>query len=469
MRACVQCALLFAVWIACQGQTLPAHRVQLTVGRGDLLTFNQDITRVVVAEPKIADAVVVSPREVMVNAKGAGKTTLIVWQNGVAPVRYDIDVNPDTAEQDTLKATLGAELKAAAPESSIVFAGNGESIVLTGTAASVEQSKKAEGVAATHTKKVINLIQVPPPPAPRQILLQVKFADVNRTAMEQLGFNLFSTNGKTIGVSSTEQFQSPRFSQLQLQNGALPTTSTNFADLLNLFVFRPDLGLGATIEALQTRNLLQMLAEPNLIVEEGKDASFLAGGQFPFPTITATTTGGAIAPVITVQFKKFGVQLDFSPEITPQGAIRLKVKPEVSSLDFSNAVTLQGFLIPALSTRSAETEVVLKDGESFAIAGLIDNRVTQILNKLKWIGDVPVLGNLFRSKSTQKTSDELLVVITARFVSPLPVGEKAAMPATLVPYLPSTAQEKAAQDAKKKKKAKQPEFVGPRGHQEPSN
>jgi pilus assembly protein CpaC len=459
------------VWIACAAQTLPTHPVLLTVGRGDLLTFNQDIVRVVVAEPKVADAVVVSPREVMVNAKGAGKTTLIVWQNGVAPIRYDIDVIPDSAEQDTLKSVLNAELKVAAPDSNIVFAGNAESIVLTGKASNTEQSKKAEGVAATHTKKVVNLIQVPPPPASRQVLLQVKFADVNRTAMEQLGFNLFSGNTKMLGVTSTEQFQAPRFSQLQLQNGNLNSTNTNFADLLNLFVFRPDLGIGGTIEALQSRNLLQMLAEPNLIVEEGKEASFLAGGQFPFPTITATTTGGAIAPVITVQFKKFGVQLDFTPEITPQGAIRLKVKPEVSSLDFTNAVTLQGFLIPALSTRSAETEVVLKDGESFAIAGLIDNRVTQILNKLKWLGDVPVIGNLFRSRSTQKTSDELLVVITARFVNPLPVGEKAKLPTTLEPYLPSSAQEKAAMDAKKKKKKKdkQPEFVGPRGHQEPNN
>ena len=151
----------------------------------------------------------------------------------------------------------------------------------------------------------------------------------------------------------------------------------NFSDLLNLFAFRPDLNFGATIKALQEKNLLQILAEPNLITLEGKDASFLAGGQFPFPTITTTPTGGATAPVVTVQFKPFGVKLDFTPTVTPQGSIDLKVAPEVSSLDYANAVTLQGFLIPALSQRRAETEVVLKDGESFAIAGLIDNRVIE--------------------------------------------------------------------------------------------
>src|SRR5262249_9004945 len=152
------------------------------------------------------------------------------------------------------------------------------------------------------------------------------------------------------------------------------------------------LNIGATVRALQARDLLQILAEPNLVAVEGKEASFLAGGEFPFPTLTATTTGGAVAPVITVQFKKFGIQLGFTPTITNTGAINLKVNPEVSALDFSNAVTLQGFLIPAISVRRAETEVVLKDNESFAIAGLIDNRVTQVLNRVPGIGDIPIVG-----------------------------------------------------------------------------
>jgi pilus assembly protein CpaC len=197
-------------------------------------------------------------------------------------------------------------------------------------------------------------------------------------------------------------------------------------------------------------------------VVEGSEASFLAGGEFPFPTITSTPTGSGTAPVVSVQFKKFGVQLTFSPTVTSSGAINLKVKPEVSALDFTNAVTVDGFLIPAISSRRAETEVVLRDGDSFAIAGLIDNRVTQVLSKIRGLGDIPVLGNLFRSRSTQKTSDELLVVVTPRFVKAIPAGETPKLPDTLVPFMPSV------QDQKDKKKDdKKPEFVGPRGHQVP--
>ena len=257
-----------------------------------------------------------------------------------------------------------------------------------------------------------------------------------------------------------------------MQGGQIPSTTVNFSDLLNLFAFRPDINLGATIKALQERNLLQILAEPNLITLEGKDASFLAGGSFPFPTITTTPTGGGTAPVVTVQFKPFGVKLDFTPTVTPQGAIDLKVAPEVSSLDFANAVTLQGFVIPALSQRRAETEVILKDGESFAIAGLIDNRVIETMDKVPGFGDIPILGRLFRSRSTQKSTDELLVVITPHFVRPLNPDEKAKLPDMPATFLPTVSDDKAKHPKKGDKTSpssgsNQPEFVGPRGQQIP--
>jgi pilus assembly protein CpaC len=270
-----------------------------------------------------------------------------------------------------------------------------------------------------------------------------------------------------LGALSTQQFQSPRFSQLQFQDQNCQL-SINFADLLNLFIFRPDLNIGMTMKALAARNLLQVLAEPNLITLEGKEANFLAGGEFPFPTIQATTTGGATSPVVTVQFKKFGIQLDFTPTVSVSGGIHLKVAPAVTSLDYTNAVTLQGFLIPAIAARRAETEVILKDGESFAIAGLIDNRVLQTINKVPGLGDLPILGNLFRSRSTRKSTDELLVVVTPRFVKPVPEGEQIKLPDTQETFLPTVAEQKAAKNNKDTKKAKkQPEFVGPRGHQEP--
>ncbi len=445
----------------CAETSESVHRaLTVIIGKGDLLEFTNDVQRVAVSEPKIADAIVVSPREVMVNAKGLGKTTVVVWETGIGAVRYDVNVVTDTSDIEALRK----ELRGMAG-SDVTVSGTSESLVLSGSASSADVSKHLQALAATHAKTVVNLLQTPTPAEPRQIMLQVKFASVDRSRLAELGFNLFSRNPGGIGEISTQQFQQPRFSQLQFQNQDFSNTTVNFADILNLFLFRTDLNIGATIRAMQSRNVLQILAEPNLITVEGKTASFLAGGQFPFPTLTSTTTGGATAPVITVQFKPFGVQLDFTPTITSTGAIHLKVSPEVSSLDFTNAVQLQGFLIPALTTRRAETEVVLKDGESFAIAGLIDNRVTQVLNKVRGVGDIPILGQLFRSRSTQKTTDELLVLITPRFVKPMSAEDQAKLPAIEVPFLPTVEQEKAKKN-KKKKGAQDPQFVGPRGHQE---
>jgi pilus assembly protein CpaC len=435
--------------------------ITLTVGTGDLLRFTADITRVAVAEPKFADAIVVSPREVMINAKGVGNTTIMIWEGDKTPERYDVNVVADTTALDTFRK----EMRAAFP--GIAVSGNGETLVLTGSVPDATESKRIQALASTHAKTVTNLLQTPAPAEPRQILLSVRFAAIDRVQLAEFGFNLFSTNSAGVGTSSTQQFQQPRFTELQFPNGGRAATpNVNFADLLNLFVFRPDLNLGATIRMMQSKNLLQILAEPNLICVEGKDASFLAGGQFPFPTINATTTGGAISPVLTVQFKKFGVQLDFTPTITANGSINLKVAPEVSSLDFQNAVTVQGVTIPALSTRRAETEVILKDGETFAIAGLIDNRVTQLINKVRGLGDIPILGQLFRSRSTNKSTEELLVLITPHLVRPLAAGESGKLPDMLEPWLPTIAEKKAAKD-KNKKGSKEPEFVGPRGHQEP--
>lgn len=457
---------LLACGAALLAQTAPPKEITLTVGRGELVQFMSDVARVAVSEPKIADAVVVSPREVMINAKTVGRGTIVVWETGVLPARYEVNVLADRSDFDGVRDSIGAQL----PDSQIVVTGNTETLVLTGRAKDPIQARQAEALASTHAKKVVNLIEVPPPPERRQILLQVRFASIDRVGLSELGFNYFSRNDKTIGSLGTQQFQAPRFSQLQFQDQDFSNSSINFADLLNLFVFRPDLNIGATIKALASRNLLQILAEPNLITLEGSEASFLAGGEFPFPTIQATTTGGATSPVVTVMFKKFGIQLDFTPTITVSGGIHLKVAPAVTALDYSNAVTLQGFLIPAISARKAETEVILKDGESFAIAGLIDNRVIQTLSKVRGLGDIPIVGNLFRSRASRKSTDELLVVVTPRFVKPVPAGEEVRLPDTLEAFLPSVAEEKAAKEkgkAKEKKPKKQPEFVGPRGHQEP--
>jgi pilus assembly protein CpaC len=453
-------------------QTAPVREMNILIGRGELISFERDLSRVVIAEPKIADAIVVSPREVMVNAKGVGKTTLVIWEAGSIPMRYHVNVTPDgSALEDALK-----DLRTKIPGATV--SGTLDKLVLTGTVKNADEIKRAGALAAGHAREVVNMLQVPPPAEPRQILLQVKFASIDRAALSEFGFNYFSRNDKMLGTLSTQQFQQPRFSQLQFENQNFSNTTINFADLLNLFLFRPDLNIGATVKALQGRNMLQILAEPNLIAIEGKEASFIAGGEFPFPTLTATTTGGAVAPVITVQFRKFGIQLGFTPTVEANGAIHLKVSPEVSALDFSNAVTLQGFLIPAIAVRRADTEVILKDGESFAIAGLMDNRVTQVLNRVPGIGDVPIIGHLFRSRSLKKTQDELLVVITPKFVKPVSASDSVPLPAQLETFLPSADEQKRQMDEKKNKGKKdktpvelpanrKPQYVGPRGQQKP--
>jgi len=447
-------------------QTAPPREITLVLGRGELFQFDNDVRTVAASEPKVADVAVVSPREVMINAKGLGKATVVIWETGGTPRRFNVTVNADMTEFDSVRKAVSSAITGG----SVVVTGNTETIVLTGSADSVAASKKAEALASTYAKRVVNMIQTPRPAELRQVMLEVKFAAIDRIAMQEVGFNYFSRNDRMLGQLSTQQFATPRFSQLQFQNQEFTNSTLNFADLLNMFVFRPDLNIGATIRALQARNLLQILAEPNLIALEGREASFLAGGEFPFPTLTATSTGGATAPVVTVQFKKFGVQLDFKPEVTGDGKIHLKLRPSVSSLDYANAVTLQGFLIPAVANRYAETEAILNDGESFAVAGLIDNRVVETMSRVKWLGDVPIVGQLFRSRSTKKTAEELLVVITPRFVKPSPADQKPKLPDWVSDFLPAAPDDKGAGAKKRKpagKDAAKPEFLGPRGHQEP--
>ncbi len=431
---------------------LASRPLTLIVGRGELLQFLDVVDRVSISEPTTADVVVVSPHEVVVNGKAPGTTTAMVW-HGKGVSRYDVTVQPDLTE-------IRQQMRSTLPNEPIEVSSSRDAILLTGVVSDAEVARRAAAIASAYARTVVNLLQAPPPDT-RQVMLQVKFATVDRTALSQLGVNLFSVNKKLIGTATTQQFQFPRVGQLQFQKGPegsqeVGNVQVSISDLLNLFAFRPDLDFGATIRLLQERNLLEILAEPNLITVSGREASFLAGGEFPFPVITTTGTGAAAAPVVTIQFRKFGVQLNFTPTVDPTGLIHLKVRPEVSSLDFANALMIQGFLIPAISTRSAETEVDLREGESFAIAGLIDNRVSEVVSKIPGIGDIPVLGRLFRSRSTNKTNTELLVVITPRFVKPFAAGETVPLPAFPKEFLDGARPGQPGTGA--------PKFVGPRGH-----
>ena len=291
-----------------------------------------------------------------------------------------------------------------------------ETVFLRGTVMDVTSADRAVSIAST-LGKTVNLLYVAVPPPEAQILLRVKFASVDRSTSTRLGLNILSTGAaNTIGSATTQQFSPMSFSTIQ---NSTPITAT-VADALNLFFFRPDLNLGATIAALQVKGLLQILAEPNVLAQNGKQASFLAGGEFPFPSVSSGTGG---TPMVTIQFREFGVRLTFTPTITPRGTIHLEVAPEVSALDFTNGLSVSGFIVPALTTRKLDTQVELREGQSFAIGGLLDNRTTNTLEKMPFIGDIPILGKLFQSKSVTKQNTELIVIVTPELVRPVPAGQ----------------------------------------------
>jgi pilus assembly protein CpaC len=388
--------------------------LHLLVGRSIVISSPVRIKRVSLADPNIAEAIVVSPTQVLVNGRTPGGVSLIIWDESDQSQAFEVSVDIDVLG-------LSQKIHEVFPTEDVHIETSRDVVMLSGKISSSQVADKILEIVKGATPKVTSLMQVPTVPQ-GQILLQVRFAEVNRTAISQFGINLLSLPGaKNIGTISTQQFAPP---QLTTSNGVsangTTTTTTNIglSDLLNIFIFRPDINLAATIKALQEQNVLEILAEPNLMTESGKDASFLAGGEFPFPILQSTGGGGGFAG-ITIQFKEFGVRLNFTPTLTPDGLIHLKAKPEVSSLDFTNALTLQGFVIPALATNRVESEMDLTDGQSFVIAGLLDNRVTEQLQKVPGIGDIPILGKLFQSRSVNKSKNELIVVVTPHIVHPL--------------------------------------------------
>ena len=387
--------------------------LHLLVGRSLIITSPARIKRVSLADPAIAEAIVVSPTQVLVNGKAPGGVSLIVWDENEQSQAFEVSVDIDVL-------SLTEKIHEVFPAEPVVVETSKDVVMLSGKISSAAVADKILEVVKGTTPKVTSLMEVPISP-PGEILLEVKFAEVDKTALQELGINILSLPGaKNVGIISTQQFSPPQLVSGSGSGGV--TSALGVSNLLNIFLFRPDINLAATIEALQQNNVLQILAEPNLLTASGKDASFLAGGEFPFPILQGSSGGGFAG--ITIQFKEFGVRLNFTPTLTPSGLIHLHVKPEVSALDFTNALNIQGFLIPALSTRRVESEMDLRDGQSFAIAGLIDNRDTEELSKIPFIGDIPVLGKLFTSRSINKTRDELLVMVTPRIVQPIQPDQK---------------------------------------------
>ena len=396
---------------ASQGQdSSEPQTLHLLVGRSLVITSPARIKRVSLADPEIAEAIVVSPTQVLVNGKKPGGVSLLLWDEADQSQAFEVSVDIDVLG-------LSQKIHEVFPAENVHIDTSKDVVIITGKISSAAVADKILEVVKGAAPKVTSMMEVPPLPT-GEILLQVRFAEVDRAALTQFGFNLLSTGaGHTFGSLTTQQYGGVGGPAITDTPGSA-TVTQEIGSALNIFLFNPDVHLATTIQALENKNLFQILAEPNLMTESGKEATFLAGGEFPYPTIQGTS-GGSSSNAVTIQFKEFGIRLSFTPILTADGNIHLKVKPEVSTLDFSNAVTLNGFVLPALSTRRVESDMNLADGQTFAIAGLVDNRVTELMSKVPWLGDVPILGKLFQSKSLNKSKNELLVIVTPHIVRPL--------------------------------------------------
>ncbi len=389
--------------------------IRLTVGKSIVIDYPADIARISTSNPDIADASPVTTREVLIHGKAFGSVTLVVWSKAGQRNFYNITVEQNL---DPLRKLL----KDTFPSDNIRVESSRDSLALTGLVSNKDDADRATILATPFAKNIVNNVQIAAPAREKQVLLRVKFAELDRTAASQFAFNLVSTGAtNTIGAVTTGQSPSASPSTIGGTTGANTFTISN---ALNIFAFRPDLNLATFIQALQTRSLLQILAEPTMVTANGKEASFLVGGEFPVPVLQ----GGGNSGAVTIMFREFGVRLNFTPTITPAGTIRMHIKPEVSTLDYTNAVTLNGFTIPALSSRKMETNVELGEGQTFIIAGLIDSRVQDSASRIPGLANLPIIGNLFKSKTGTKSRTELIVMVTPEITEPLQPGDAKPIP-----------------------------------------
>lgn len=386
--------------------------ISLAVGTAQLVTHPVAMRRVSVSNADIAEAVVVSPNELLLNGKAIGTTSLVIWDAEGRRTLYPVEVSLDAA-------SLENHFRALFPGEGVEVTSSGNVYILSGNVSNGTVAQRAVEIAEATGAMVVNNIAIP---SPHQILLQVRFAEVSRTVMRDLAANFQRMIANDGGFITTGRFIPPPTGSFGPNPQEPPET---LVDAVNLLIFDlDDSKFAAFIRALKTTGKFRSLAEPNLLALDGKEASFLAGGEFPFPVVQ-----GGSNNAVTIVFKEFGIRLNFTPTVTNSGNIHLKVAPEVSALDFANGLQISGFQIPAILSRRAETEVELRDGQTFAIAGLIDNSITDNVDKIPILGDLPILGALFRSSEMRQNRTELLVLVTPRLVQPseemppIPPGE----------------------------------------------
>ncbi len=390
-----------------------ANDLYVAVGKTVLVDTAKPIKRIAIGSAETAETHAINRTEIMVSGKAVGETSLIIWDTLGNRQFFNVKVSASSAASESSLEAVRRQLRTELPGQALKVSFDNNMIFLRGTVNNLNSSDRAVKIAST-AGKVVNLLDVKVPPADPQILLKVRFMTLDRNKALQLGFNMFDNGlGNALGSVSTTQIITPPL--LAATAGTTITGSQNIAALF------PGLGgVGATITALSTKGVTEDLAEPNILAVNGKEASFLAGGEYPYPVAQGTSNG----TTITIMFKEYGIRLNFIPVVTPRGTIRLQIAPEVSALDFTNAVDISGFEVPAITSRKMKTEVELADGQSFVLAGLLNNTETETFEKIPFIGDIPILGKLFQSMSKNKTNTELIVLVTPEIVAPIPTGAK---------------------------------------------
>ena len=407
-----------------------AGSLEVPVNKSQVVTTDRAIGKALVGNAEIADVLPISERSVYVLGKKMGTTSLTLYgrDNRVLAV-MDVAVGPDVE-------SMRVQFRQLIPGQTIDARISNDAVILSGMVSDPGAADRAAQIAKAYAgDKVINLISVG---GSQQVMLEVRFAEVNRTVGEQLGISGFgnSRGGRFDAVTGGTAGLTPKDSTITtttpLPDGSSVTTSnTVTAGVLTLGaltdtfgIFRQLFGIGGTditgiLNALERKGLSKTLAEPTLMALSGERASFLAGGEFPVPVVQSGGSGGNGGNAITVEFKPFGVSLAFTPTVLGDKVINLVVEPEVSSIDPSASITINGLVVPGLQTRRASTTIELRDGESFAIAGLLRRDFQTTVRQLPILGSLPIIGALFRSSSFQKGETELLIVVTPRLVAPL--------------------------------------------------
>ncbi len=397
--------------------------MHLAVGHVMFLNTRARVKRIYIANPAVLDSYTVSPNQIVVTAKAPGLSSVVVWDENDESQTYMVSSDVDVDE-------LRASLQQAFPNEGLDVQGREGKVVLSGSVGTDATSDAAVKLATLYSKDVSNSLLVNPARI-KQVRLKVRIVEVDRSKLEQFGINIFNPGGSIIGGGTTGQFASaPTYTP------PTPTTPATLAlsDPLNFFLYSFKNNIGASIKDLENRQILQILAEPNITTISGQKASFLAGGEFPFPVVSGGNGG---LPTVSVQFRPYGVKVEFTPIVNTDGSIALKIMPEVSALDFSNSVTISGYTIPALSTKRADTQVILRSGQSFAISGLLDRRTTDAFSKTPGIASVPILGQLFRSKGINLSTSELVIIVTPTVIDPLTQTDAVNEPDPAVPYMSS--------------------------------